>query len=177
MKFLFATALMVGLSGSSVLALSPEEAAELFEKVRSQMPCLENAETSAAAYNLLPTGQGEVGEGYTSFEYGDRSGSSYLVGSYEIGNGRMQSALSVSVYGAGDKFGPDLTNAFADLWDLPAPTPLRRNSDAVQFEWQIAFPNADMQVIVMHVLANDLTQIYGRTLNSSEAQLRACKSP
>ena len=168
---------MISLFGNSLMALNANEAAELFERVRSEMPCLNNAQTSAAVYSLTPTGQGEALEGYTSFEYGDRSGTSYLVGSYEVGNGRMQSALSVSVYGAGDKFGPDLTNAFADLWDLPAPTPLRRNNDAIEFEWQIAFPNADMQIIVMQIPGNDLTQIYGRTLNSDEAQLRACKNP
>ncbi|MGC1430445.1 MAG: hypothetical protein WA822_17805, partial [Albidovulum sp.] len=151
-----------------------KDAAKLFEAVRSDLPCMDSSERKAKRYKLSPTGNDETQDHYKTREFGNPDGDVYLTTSYELRDGKPQNTLSVSVYGSGEDYPANLTNAFADIWDLPAPTPLRTDPATAQFNWQVTFPNGAMQIIVSYSPSSGLTQIYGRTLDLRKDQINGC---
>jgi hypothetical protein len=133
-----------------------------------------SAKQLARRRGLAATTGGEETSELLMKEYADAPRSTFLVTSLETGNGRNQTAASVSIYESGEDFPADLTNAFADLWDLPAPEPLRSDPSLAQFEWRVSFPNGSMQIIVSYSPNTDLTQIYGRMLDLKKDVIDGC---
>lgn len=167
--------LAIGMFASSTaFAFTAKDAASLFERVRADMPCMKTAATHAKEFGLKKTNGGENSLAYTTFEYADRARNVFLLKSYEIQDGQPQTAASVSVYASGEDFAPELTNAFADIWNLPVPVPLRTDPNVAQFEWLISFPNGDMQIVLSYSPDSRMTQIYGRTLGLTKEQFSVC---
>jgi hypothetical protein len=174
-RFLKVLLVALGLAGpASAGTLTPSEAARLFERVRAEMPCMVSAPEVARRSGLTETSASERSSVLLSREYADSERSSFLITSLETGNDRTQTAASVSIYNSGEDFPADLTNAFADIWNLPVPTPLRDNPSLAQFEWRVSFPNGSMQIIISYSPDTDLTQIYGRTLGLKRDVIDGC---
>lgn len=158
----------------TVGALTPREAAMLFERVRAEMPCMASARQLARRSGLSETLAVERSSTYLQREYSDVAGSAFLITSLETGEGRTQTAASVSIYNSGEDFPADLTNAFADIWDLPVPKPFRDDPSLATLGWDVAFPNGSMLVSVSYSPDTNLTQIYGRMLGLKKDEIDGC---
>ncbi len=161
-------------SASCAHAQTSKDIAELFEKVRAELPCTAAIEKIALnnKFALSTTETSDPNMLYRDFVNTD--GKVYVAVSDEVVNGVRKSAVSISQYDTSIDFATEVDVAFGAIWDLPNGTPNRDTSSLVDFEWVENFPNGRVRVVISH--DQNLTQIYGLMSNLTQEQLIRCRS-